>query len=71
MGVAFDGDGDRAIFVDASGEHHDGDAVLLGMRQALEGGGRLKRERADCRTVMSNIGLGDRAASDSGIEFLW
>ena len=29
MGIAFDGDGDRAIFVDADGPIVDGDAVLL------------------------------------------
>ena len=29
MGVAFDGDGDRAIFVDHRGEIVNGDAVLL------------------------------------------
>ena len=29
MGVAFDGDGDRAIFVDHRGEVVNGDAVLL------------------------------------------
>jgi phosphoglucosamine mutase len=33
MGVAFDGDGDRAIFVDHRGEIVNGDAVLL-MRRA-------------------------------------
>jgi phosphoglucosamine mutase len=29
MGVAFDGDGDRAIFADANGRVVDGDAVML------------------------------------------
>jgi phosphoglucosamine mutase len=56
LGVAFDGDGDRAIFVDARGRVVDGDAVLLLLgrdyhaRGALSGG-------AVVATVMSNIGL--------------
>ena len=29
LGVAFDGDGDRAIFVDENGKIVDGDAVML------------------------------------------
>src|SRR3954468_19308370 len=42
MGVAFDGDGDRAIFVDASGRVVDGDAVLLMCARHLQSIGRLK-----------------------------
>ena len=34
LGVAFDGDGDRAMLVDARGRVVDGDAVLLPVRQA-------------------------------------
>ena len=34
LGVAFDGDGDRAIFVDERGEVVNGDAVLLHVRRA-------------------------------------
>ena len=37
MGVAFDGDGDRAIFVDANGRVVDGDAVLLMCGRQHEG----------------------------------
>jgi phosphoglucosamine mutase len=56
MGVAFDGDGDRAIFVDHTGHVVDGDAVLLMCGRQLQSEGRLKGN-AIVATVMSNIGL--------------
>jgi phosphoglucosamine mutase len=56
MGVAFDGDGDRAIFVDDQGRIVDGDAVLLMCARHWKAGGRLKGN-AIVATVMSNIGL--------------
>jgi len=56
MGVAFDGDGDRAIFVDHRGRIVDGDAVLLMCGRQLQREGRL-RGNAIVATVMSNIGL--------------
>ena len=56
MGVAFDGDGDRAIFVDERGCIVDGDAVLLMCGRQLQREGRL-RGNAIVATVMSNIGL--------------
>ena len=65
MGVAFDGDGDRAIFVDASGRIVDGDAVLLMCARHWKSGGLLKGN-AIAATVMSNIGL-EIALRESGI----
>jgi phosphoglucosamine mutase len=56
MGVAFDGDGDRAIFVDDRGRIVDGDAVLLMCGAHLKREGRLKGDGI-VATVMSNIGL--------------
>src|SRR5262249_30191997 len=56
MGVAFDGDGDRAIFVDHTGQIVDGDAVLLMCARQLQSEGRMKGN-AIVATVMSNIGL--------------
>jgi phosphoglucosamine mutase len=56
MGVAFDGDGDRAIFVDHEGHVVDGDAVLLMCGVQLQRERRLKGD-AIVATVMSNIGL--------------
>jgi phosphoglucosamine mutase len=65
MGVAFDGDGDRAIFVDAQGRIVDGDAVLLMCARHWQAAGRLKGN-AIVATVMSNIGL-ELALRQTGI----
>ena len=65
MGVAFDGDGDRAIFVDDAGNIVNGDAVLLMCARRLQSEGRLKGN-AIVATVMSNIGL-QIALAESGI----
>jgi phosphoglucosamine mutase len=56
LGVAFDGDGDRAIFADSAGRIIDGDHVLFLAARHLHAQGRL---RGDCvvATVMSNLGL--------------
>ena len=56
MGVAFDGDGDRAILVDADGAVVDGDAVLFVCAKHLLAEGRLTGNGI-VATVMSNIGL--------------
>jgi phosphoglucosamine mutase len=56
MGVAFDGDGDRAIFVDHDGNIVDGDAVMLFCARHMKAQGRLSGD-AVVATVMSNIGL--------------
>ena len=56
LGVAFDGDGDRAILVDAGGRLVDGDAVMLLCARQMQAAGRL-RGNAVVATVMSNIGL--------------
>jgi phosphoglucosamine mutase len=66
LGVAFDGDGDRAIFVDAAGRVVDGDAVLLMCARQMKAAGRLRGD-AVVATVMSNIGL-ELALRDSGID---
>ena len=55
-GVAFDGDGDRAIFVDERGQIVNGDAVLLMCARQLQREGRLNGH-AIVATVMSNMGL--------------
>jgi phosphoglucosamine mutase len=68
MGVAFDGDGDRAIFVDAEGRIVDGDAVLLMCGRHMKAQGRLKGNGI-VATVMSNIGL-ELALRESGIELV-
>jgi phosphoglucosamine mutase len=68
MGVAFDGDGDRAILVDATGRIVDGDAVLLMCSRRMKQTGQLQGN-AVVATVMSNIGL-EMALRDSGIEMI-
>ena len=68
MGVAFDGDGDRAIFVDHRGEIVNGDAVLLMCASQLQREGRLKGG-AIVATVMSNIGL-ELALQSRGIDLV-
>jgi phosphoglucosamine mutase len=63
LGVAFDGDADRALFVSHSGKIVDGDAVLLLTALPLHARGRLTEVVA---TVMSNLGL-ERALKNHGI----
>src|SRR5688572_3172939 len=64
LGIAYDGDGDRAIFVDAAGRVVDGDAVMLMCAKPMKAAGRLKGD-AIVATVMSNIGL-EIALRDAG-----
>jgi phosphoglucosamine mutase len=68
LGVAFDGDGDRAIFVDARGHVVDGDAVMLMCAKQMKAEGRLKGN-AVVATVMSNIGL-ELALREAGIDMV-
>jgi phosphoglucosamine mutase len=68
LGIAFDGDGDRALFVDHAGNVVDGDAVLLMAAIYLNERGRLPGP-AVVATVMSNIGL-EIALRDRGIEMI-
>ena len=68
FGVAFDGDGDRALFVDHGGQVVDGDAILLMAAIYLKDRGRLPGP-AVVATVMSNIGL-EIALRDRGIELV-
>jgi phosphoglucosamine mutase len=56
LGVAFDGDGDRAILADADGRIIDGDAVMFLCARQMQAAGKL-RGNAVVATVMSNIGL--------------
>ena len=68
LGVAFDGDGDRAIFVHEDGGIVDGDAVMLMCARRLQVEGRLKGQ-AVVATVMSNIGL-ELGLRASGISLI-
>lgn len=63
LGAAFDGDGDRVVFVDHRGALVDGDAVLLIAARRLLAAGRLPH-RGVVATLMSNIGLGHALRAD-------
>ena len=58
LGLAFDGDGDRLIAVDETGEVLSGDRILAICARQLQKKGRLTNNTV-VSTVMSNIGLGE------------
>ncbi|RJO66080.1 MAG: phosphoglucosamine mutase [Myxococcales bacterium] len=66
LGVAFDGDADRAIFVDAAGDVVDGDQIMAICARKLKQEGKLRRDTL-VATVMSNIGL-ERAMNKLGVK---
>jgi phosphoglucosamine mutase len=66
LGVAFDGDADRALFVCGSGRVVNGDGVLLAVARHLKSQNRLKHERV-VATSMSNLGL-ERVLAREGIS---
>jgi phosphoglucosamine mutase len=66
LGVAFDGDADRALFVSESGHVVNGDAVLLAVARYLKAHQALKNQRV-VATSMSNLGL-ERALAHEGIS---
>jgi phosphoglucosamine mutase len=68
VGVAFDGDGDRAILADREGRLVDGDAVLLMCARHMKAEGTLENH-AIVATVMSNIGL-ELALRETGIDLV-
>jgi phosphoglucosamine mutase len=68
LGVAFDGDADRAIFASASGKLVDGDGVLLVAGRYLQVLHKLKAG-VIVGTTMANLGL-ERALEKSGLRFV-
>jgi len=66
LGVAFDGDADRALFVSESGHVVNGDGVLLAVARYLKAHQLLKNQRV-VATSMSNLGL-ERALAHEGIS---
>lgn len=66
LGIAFDGDADRSLFVDENGSLVDGDSTLWILAQYLKSHGQLKSDTV-VATVMSNIGL-ELALSSIGIR---
>lgn len=72
IGVAFDGDADRAILVSHSGKIVNGDAILLIAARSLHRHRRLAGAEGQptvVATVMSNLGL-ERALGALGIKML-
>jgi len=68
FGVAFDGDADRALFVNEKGKIVDGDATLWIMANFLLDHGLLVNRKV-IATVMSNIGL-ELALKSLGVELV-
>ena len=66
LGIAFDGDADRAVLVDEHGTVRDGDAILFLWASSLAASGSL-RPRAIVATTMSNLGL-EQALAERGID---
>lgn len=67
IGIAFDGDADRCLAVDETGESMDGDVILAICAKNLKEKGKLKNNTL-VATIMSNMGL-KKFCSQNGIEF--
>ena len=67
LGIAFDGDGDRVLFVDGDGGICDGDDILFLLATDWRASGRLQGPVVG--TLMSNFGL-ERALGERGIAFV-
>ncbi|MHB2019176.1 MAG: phosphohexomutase domain-containing protein, partial [Candidatus Xenobia bacterium] len=68
VGLAFDGDADRCLAVDARGRLVDGDQIMLALAINLKGAGKLKGDVV-VATVMSNLGL-EQALQSRGIKLV-
>jgi phosphoglucosamine mutase len=68
VGIALDGDGDRAMLVDEKGQVFDGDDVMALMGTRMAAAGRLAANTV-VATVLSNFGL-ERALSGAGIKLV-
>jgi len=68
LGVAFDGDADRSLFVDAQGQLVNGDGSLWVLANYLHARGELAQQ-AVVATVMSNVGL-ELALKSRGISLV-
>ncbi|MBU8974857.1 phosphoglucosamine mutase [Lysobacter sp. FW306-1B-D06B] len=67
IGIAFDGDGDRVLFVDGNGAVCDGDDLLYVMATDWQQSGRLRGPVVG--TLMTNYAL-ERAFAERGIDFI-
>ena len=64
LGIAFDGDADRALFVCADGKIVNGDGVLLAAARFLKSQNKLTGDRV-VATSMSNLGLERAMAAEN------
>ena len=67
LGIAFDGDGDRVLFVDGEGAVCDGDDLLYVLATDWQRSGRLHGPVVG--TLMTNYGF-ERALGEQGIGFV-
>ena len=67
LGIAFDGDGDRLLFVDGEGRVCDGDDLLYVLALDWHASGRLRGPVVG--TLMTNYGL-EKALGEAGIGFV-
>jgi phosphoglucosamine mutase len=67
LGIAFDGDGDRVLFVDNAGRICDGDDLLYVLALDWHASGRLRGPIVG--TLMTNFGL-EKALAEAGIGFM-
>jgi len=68
LGVAFDGDADRALFISGDGQIVNGDGVMLAAARFLKSQNKLKGDRV-VGTSMSNLGL-ERVLAAEGITLV-
>ena len=68
VGIAFDGDADRAMFVDAEGNFVDGDATMWTLANYMQSRGELHDDTV-VATIMTNLGL-EVALRDRGIKLV-
>ncbi len=68
VGIALDGDADRAMLIDEKGEVFDGDDVMAVMGRSLGKAGKLQ-DNTVVATVMSNFGL-EVALRDAGVKLI-
>lgn len=62
LGIAFDGDADRCLAVDAAGNEVDGDKIMAICASRMQQAGKLKNN-GFVATIMSNMGLHKYAAA--------
>jgi len=68
VGIAHDGDADRCLAIDATGNEIDGDVIMAILAKGFKAQGKLKANTI-VGTVMSNLGF-MHAMAESGIEVI-